>query len=151
MSRDFGNDSRDFGRDGRRAGGYAKGPRNNGGDRGRGGKPFGERRGGKYDDRRDGKPYGERDRKPYGKDRDGVTSHLLSVAHMDPTGIMCGNSIMNLSVDENTVQNEESFEKLVSMIEIYFREGGLHVQLNHVSAEELIAAKKDPVVALRSE
>lgn len=71
MSRDFGNDSRDFGRDGRRAGGYAKGPRNNGGDRGRGGKPFGERRGGKYDDRRDGKPYGERDRKPYGKDRDG--------------------------------------------------------------------------------
>ena len=45
MSRDFGNDSRDFGRDGRRAGGYAKGPRNNGGDRGRGGKPFGERRG----------------------------------------------------------------------------------------------------------
>ncbi len=79
-----------------------------------------------------------------GKDRDGVTSHLLSVAHMDPTGIMCGNSIMNLSVDENTVQNEESFEKLVSMIEIYFREGGLHVQLNHVSAEELIAAKKDP-------
>ena len=63
---------------------------------------------------------------------------------MDPTGIMCGNSIMNLSVDENTVQNEESFEKLVSMIEIYFREGGLHVQLNHVSAEELIAAKKDP-------
>ena len=71
VSRDFGNDSRDFGRDGRRAGGYAKGPRNNGGDRGRGGKPFGERRGGKFDDRRDGKPYGERDRKPYGKDRDG--------------------------------------------------------------------------------
>jgi len=79
-----------------------------------------------------------------GKDRDGITSHLLSVAHMDPTGIMCGDSIMNLSVDEDTVQNEESFEKLVSMIEIYFREGGLHVQLNHVSAEDMIAAKKEP-------
>ena len=79
-----------------------------------------------------------------GKDRDGITSHLLSVAHMDPTGIMCGDSIMNLSVDEDTVQNEESFEKLVSMIEIYFREGGLHLQLNHVSAKDMIAAKKDP-------
>ena len=79
-----------------------------------------------------------------GKDRDGMTSHLLSVAHMDPTGIMCGNSIMNFSVDESVVRNEESFEKLVSLIEIYFLEGGLHVQLNHVSAEDLIAAKKNP-------
>ena len=79
-----------------------------------------------------------------GKDHDGMTSHLLAVAHMDPTGIMCGDSIMNLSVDEETVRNEESFEKLVSLIEIYFREGGLHIQLNHVSAEDLIAAKKDP-------
>ena len=57
---------------------------------------------------------------------------------------MCGNSILNLSVDENTVQNDESFEKLVLLIEIYFQEGGLHLQLNHVSAEELIAAKKEP-------
>ncbi|MBR4662531.1 MAG: hypothetical protein IKO93_01530, partial [Lentisphaeria bacterium] len=79
-----------------------------------------------------------------GKDRDGITSLLLSVAHMDPTLIMCGNSILNLSVDENTVQNEESFEKLVSLIEIYFQEGGLHLPLNHVSAEDLIAAKKEP-------
>ena len=79
-----------------------------------------------------------------GKDRDGITSLLLSVAHMDPTGVMCGNSILNLSIDENTVRNEESFEKLVSLIEIYFMEGGLHIQLNHVSAEELIAAKKEP-------
>ena len=79
-----------------------------------------------------------------GKDRDGITSHLLSVAHMDPTGIMCGDSIMNLSVDEATVRNEESFDKLVTLVETYFREGGLHLQLNHVSAEELIAAQKDP-------
>ena len=79
-----------------------------------------------------------------GKDTDGVTSHLLAVAHMDPTGIMCGNSIMNLSVDEATVRDDEGFEKLVSLIEIYFREGGLHVQLNHVAAEDLIAAKKEP-------
>ncbi|MBR4220384.1 MAG: hypothetical protein IKR81_04455, partial [Victivallales bacterium] len=49
-----------------------------------------------------------------------------------------------LSVDENTVQYEESFEKLVLLIEVFFKEGGLHVQLNHVSADELIEAKKNP-------
>ena len=79
-----------------------------------------------------------------GKERDGITSHLLSVAGMDQTGVMCGNTIMNISVDENTVQNEESFQKLVVLVETYFREGGLHLQLNHVSARELIAARKDP-------
>ena len=79
-----------------------------------------------------------------GKDRDGMTSLLLSVAHMDPTGVMCGNTIMNLSIDESTVRDDESFEKLVSLIEIYFKEGGLHVQLNHVSAEDMIEAKKEP-------
>ena len=79
-----------------------------------------------------------------GKERDGITSHLLSVARMDQTGVMCGNSIMNISVDENTVQDEESFQKLVVLVETYFREGGLHLQLNHVSAEDLIAARKEP-------
>ena len=79
-----------------------------------------------------------------GKDRNGITSHLLSVAKMDPTLIMCGNSIMNLSIDEKTVQEEESFRKLVLLVETYFQEGGLHLQLNHVSTEDMIKAKKDP-------
>ncbi len=80
----------------------------------------------------------------YGKDQDGATSHLLSVAKMDTTGIMCGDTIMNLTVDESTVSNEESFEKLVMLVETYFQTGGLHIQLNHVSREELLAAKADP-------
>lgn len=80
----------------------------------------------------------------YGKEIDGATSHLLSVAEMDPTGIMCGNTIMNLTVDESTVTDEESFEKLVLLIETYFKAGGLHIQLNHVSREELIAAQANP-------
>ena len=79
-----------------------------------------------------------------GKDRDGVTSLIRSVAHMDPTGVMTGNSIFNLSVDERIVTDDESFEKLVALVETYFKEGGLHIQLNHVSAEELRAAKANP-------
>lgn len=79
-----------------------------------------------------------------GKDHEGVTAHLLSVAKMDPTLIMCGNSIMNLSVEESVVSDDASFEKLVMLVEGYFKAGGLHLQLNHVSPEELLAAKADP-------
>ncbi|MBQ7649478.1 MAG: hypothetical protein IJS15_00880 [Victivallales bacterium] len=79
-----------------------------------------------------------------GKDRAGATALLMSVAHMDPTGVMTGDSILNLSVDERIVTDDESFEKLVALVETYFKEGGLHIQLNHVSAEELRAAKANP-------
>ena len=79
----------------------------------------------------------------YGKELNGITSHLLSVAQMDPTGVLCGNTIMNLTVDNSTVRNEEGFEKLVLLIETYFKAGGLHIQLNYLSREELIAAKAD--------
>lgn len=80
----------------------------------------------------------------FGKDREGATSHLLSVAQMDTTKIMCGNTIMNLSVDEKTLTDDDTFEKMVLMIETYFKAGGLHIQLNHVSREDLLAAQKDP-------
>lgn len=79
-----------------------------------------------------------------GRDHDGITSHLLSVAEMDPAGILCGNTVMNLTVDRESVTNEECFEKLVLLVETYFRAGGLHLQLNHVSREELLAARRDP-------
>ncbi|MGI5922852.1 MAG: pyruvate formate lyase family protein [Lentisphaeria bacterium] len=79
-----------------------------------------------------------------GKDRNGPTALLSSVARMDPTGIMCGSSVFNLMVTHDTVSNDESFAKLVAMIETYFRMGGLHIQLNHVSKEELMDARKVP-------
>ncbi len=79
-----------------------------------------------------------------GKDRDGATSQLLSVAQWDPTGIMCGNTIMNLTMVRDTVENEESFDKFAHMVETYFRLGGLHLQLNYLSQEELLKAKASP-------
>ena len=79
-----------------------------------------------------------------GHDRAGPTARLLSAARMDPTGVMCGTSILNLSLDEALVRDDERFEKLVTLVEAYFREGGLHLQLNHVSREELLDAKAHP-------
>lgn len=80
----------------------------------------------------------------FGKDHEGASAHLLSVAKMDPTLIMCGNTIMNLTVDESTVRDDEAFEKLVLLVETYFKEGGLHLQLNHISREELLKAQAEP-------
>ena len=75
---------------------------------------------------------------------DAATSVLLAAAQMDPEGAMCGTSILNLSVPPSVVTDDGDFEKLVVMVETYFRMGGLHLQLNHVSRETLIDAQKHP-------
>ncbi len=79
-----------------------------------------------------------------GKDRSGLAALLKSVAQMDPTGILCGPNVCNVLVDEVLIRNDDYFDTLCRMIERYFQMGGLHVQLNYVSKEELLAARKDP-------
>ncbi len=79
-----------------------------------------------------------------GKDREGLTSLLCSVAQFDPVGIFCGPTVTNVLLDEALVRNDSSFEKLVQIIDTYFKLGGLHIQLNYVSKETLLAAKETP-------
>lgn len=79
-----------------------------------------------------------------GKDREGLTALLNSIAKADPYGISCGSTVTNISLDEQLIQNEDSFEKTVDLFETYFRNGGIHFQLTYVSREELLAARKDP-------
>ena len=78
------------------------------------------------------------------KDREGLTALLNSVAKCDPYNIMTGPSVTNLTLDEQLVKNDDNFEKLVSMLENYFKMGGTHFQLTYVSKEDLINAKKMP-------
>ena len=75
---------------------------------------------------------------------DAATSVLLSAAKMDPEHVMCGGAIMNLQLPASTVSDDAEFEKVVVLVETYFREGGMHLQLNHVSRETLIDAQKHP-------
>ncbi len=79
-----------------------------------------------------------------GKDREGIGALLSSVAKMQPSGILCGPYLLNLMVDEMLIRKDEYFEKMVDQIETYFKMGGMHIQLNYVSAEELLEAKKMP-------
>ena len=75
---------------------------------------------------------------------DAATSELLAVAKMDPEHVMCGGAIKNLQLPASTVYDDAEFEKVVILVETYFREGGIHLQLNHVSRETLIDAQKHP-------
>ena len=75
---------------------------------------------------------------------DAATSQLLAAAKMDPEHVMCGGAIMNLTVSPTVVANDTDFEKFVVLVETYFREGGIHLQLNHISRETLIDAQNHP-------
>ncbi len=78
------------------------------------------------------------------RDREGVTSLLLSVAKCDPYCILTGPSVTNVMLEESLVRNDDSFDKLTSLFESYFRMGGTHFQLTYVSREQLIEAKQNP-------
>ena len=69
---------------------------------------------------------------------------MTSLAQMDPTGILCGPNVCNMMIDEALIRNDTYFESVCRMIEQYFRMGGIHVQLNYVSKEDLIRARKAP-------
>lgn len=79
-----------------------------------------------------------------GRDREGLTALLNSIAKLDPYGISCGSTVTNITLDEQLVRNDDSFEKTVELFETYFKNGGIHFQLTYVSREELMAAQKDP-------
>ena len=79
-----------------------------------------------------------------GKDRNGLLALMQSLAQMDPTGILGGPNVCNMMIDGALMQNDEYFDKVCLMIEEYFKLGGIHVQLNYVTREELLAARQDP-------
>ena len=79
-----------------------------------------------------------------GRDRNGLTALLNSIAKVDPSGIACGATVTNVTIDEQLIKNDENFEKTVDMFEAYFKNGGVHFQLTYVSKEDLISAKKTP-------
>ena len=47
-------------------------------------------------------------------------------------------------LDKKTVEDDDSFEKIINLFLTYFKLGGTHFQLTYVSKADLIAAKKEP-------
>ena len=79
-----------------------------------------------------------------GKDRNGLSALLNSIAKIDPSGIGCGSTVTNITIDEQLVKNDDNFDKTVDLLETYFKNGGVHFQLTYVSKEDLLNAKATP-------
>ncbi len=79
-----------------------------------------------------------------GYDRNGLTALLSSVAKCDPMNLMNGSNVTNIYLDTALVRNDDNFDKLVTVLESYFKMGGNHFQLNYISKEELKKAKIKP-------
>lgn len=79
-----------------------------------------------------------------GYDRKGLSALLNAIAKIDPNGIGCGNTITNLMIDKQLVQNDDNFEKTVDLLLTYFQNGGVHFQLTYVSKDDLVCAKVTP-------
>lgn len=105
---------------------------------------FGEGMGASPDGRFAGEPLRFGLMQSEGHDRDGLTALLAAIATVDPSGIGCGNTVTNVSLDKKLVDNDESFEKLTDLFLAYFMAGGVHFQLTYVSREDLIEAKSCP-------
>ena len=105
---------------------------------------FGEKTKATPDGRRDGDLLKFGIGQSEGKDRNGLTALLNAVAGLDPAGIGCGSTVTNVTLDEQLIRNDASFEKTVDLFETYFRKGGVHFQLTYVSREDLLAARKTP-------
>ena len=78
-----------------------------------------------------------------GKDRNDLTALLNAISKFDEHGISSA-TVTNISLDEQLIRREEYFEKTVDLLETYLKNGGMQFQLNYISREEVLAAKKDP-------
>ena len=105
---------------------------------------FGERTKATPDGRRDGDMLKFGLGQSEGRDREGLSALLNSIAKADPNGIGCGSTVTNVTIDEQLIRNDDNFEKTVDLFLTYFQNGGIHFQLNYVSRDDLMRAKKIP-------
>ena len=66
------------------------------------------------------------------------------MALCDPHHVLTGPSVTNVWVESTMVRDDNAFDKLISVLETYFRMGGTHFQFNALSREDLIAAQSNP-------
>lgn len=76
-------------------------------------------------------------------DRNGLTAYLKSAGKIDG-GLIGTSVVVNLSLDRAVADTEEKRDLLASIIETYFRLGGVQLQINYLSVGELRKAQQSP-------
>ncbi len=78
-----------------------------------------------------------------GKDKNGITSLLKSIAKLDYSKF-CGCLVSNIKMDNNMANTPEKIDRLSTLYHTFLKLGGMQLQINYLSTEDLIEAQKAP-------
>ena len=78
-----------------------------------------------------------------GKAKSGLTAQLLSSASVD-SSLLAGPTAVNLRLEKSLGDTPEKLQKLSQMFQVYFEMGGLQLQPDYLSAQDLLNAQINP-------
>lgn len=78
-----------------------------------------------------------------GTDKRGMTAYLKSAGKLDGN-LLQSSVVVNLQMDKTLADNTEKRERLAALLRTYFDLGGIQLQINYLSADELLLAKREP-------
>lgn len=104
---------------------------------------FGKNSGASIDGRYAGEPFAASITAFPGADKNGMTAYLKSAAKIDENLIQ-SSVVVNLKLHKALADTEEKRKRLVAVLRSYFKLGGIQLQINYLSADELIKAQKNP-------
>lgn len=78
-----------------------------------------------------------------GADKNGITSYLKSAAKLDGK-VFASSVVVNLKLDRAIADTEDKRKRLSAIFLAYLRMGGVQLQMNYLSADELIKAQQEP-------
>ena len=103
---------------------------------------MGEMVGATADGRKAGDPISENQSPTLGTEREGITALLNSVSKIPFKRITGGP--LNLKIHPSAVQGEDGLKALAALLKTYMELGGMQVQLNILSRQQLLDAQKHP-------
>ena len=78
-----------------------------------------------------------------GADKNGMTSYLKSAAKLDGN-VFASSVVVNLKLDRAIADTVDKRKRLAAIFMAYIRMGGVQLQMNYLSADELIKAQQNP-------
>lgn len=79
----------------------------------------------------------------FGKDKTGMTALLKSISKLDYSKF-CGYIVSNLKMDPKMVDSDEKMQRVAQMFHAFLKLGGMQLQINYISTDELREAQKHP-------
>ncbi len=95
------------------------------------------------DGRKLGEPLSDGISPVQGMDKNGPTAVIKSVSNMDQTNFTDG-TLFNMKFHPSAFSNQESRDKVARLMQIYFGQGGIEMQLNVTSSQTLKEAQENP-------